>query len=114
MLKQPPWAAPWDCVQAKKYGRLLYQKNGDILKALSSALGKACQMEKHVAHLQSEYSSVITCKHITPGATNNELSEDTLVEACNILNVRINRQAKRLIETYQKYPLPVQPLTLKN
>ena len=87
----------------KKYGTLLYRKNGDILKALSKALGKAHQTQKSEAHMRKEYSNVIACTH--KSNVNNEISQQTIVQACVVLNSRINKQIKDLIDTYHKDPL---------
>ena len=91
-----------------KYGRLLYRKNGDILKAQSSALGIAHQTEKNSALIHREYNSIVKCTHTT---SSNKLSDDAKIEACTSLNLRSLKQAKKLIDTYH---CCVQPLTLRS
>ena len=82
---------------------LFYKKNGDNINALSKALDTAHQSQKSEAKLQNEYSSVEPCTHKSEGK--NELSDDTIVQACVSLNLRINKQIKCLIDTYHEGPL---------
>ena len=84
----------------KRYGTLLYSRNGDLLRALSKALGKQKQ-QRSEATIRQEYRSVVS----TAMATSHELTEDTILQVCEALNGRINKQTKRLIEAHQSYPL---------
>ena len=81
----------------------MYQKNGDTLKALSKALGRAYQAQESEAQLRNKYSSVEPCTHKSEGK--DELSDDTIMQACVSLNSRINKQIKCLIDTYHEDPL---------
>lgn len=84
----------------KRYGTLLYCRNGDLIRALSKALGKQKQ-QRSEATIRQKYRSVVS----TAMATAHELTEDTILQACEALNGRINKQTKRLIEAYQSDPL---------
>ena len=76
--------------KTKKYGTLLFRKNGDILKALSNALGKA-QKDCTAVELGS----------LGKTGKKNRFSDSCIVESCYALNERINMQIKALIQAYQ-------------
>ena len=78
---------------------MLYRKNGDILKTLSKALGKAQQSRKNESVMRKEYSSLVKSENA------EEPSDDNILQACTALNLRSNQQIKALIQTYQKHPL---------
>ena len=80
----------------RKYGTLLYKKDGDLLKALSKALGNATGIVREAAAqlgLSAEKSD------------KNTDSEDDLEKACLALNKKVHSQANLMIQTYNDDPL---------
>ena len=80
----------------RKYGTLLYKRDGDLLKALSKALGNATGIAREAAAqlgLSAEKSD------------KNTDSEDDLEKACLALNKKVHSQAKLMIQTYNDDPL---------
>ena len=87
----------------KRYGTLLYRKNGDLLKAHSKALGNAHKHCKIPAYSRQECSSVFSvdlgeCKP-------TEITQHNILQACTVLNTSINKKIKSLVKTYQNNPL---------
>ena len=87
----------------KKYGTLLYYKNGDILRALSKALGITQYTKRSVNALREDYSEVV--KSVPHPRSKDELTDKDILQACMALNSKINQQINSLIKHYQKDPL---------
>ena len=83
----------------KRYGTLLYRKNGDLLKSLSKALGSAQRPCKIATYSKHECSSVFSADSGKGKST--DITEDSILQACTALNARINQQIKGLVQTYQ-------------
>ena len=81
----------------RRYGTLLYSRNGDLLNFLSKALGSGEGLRKSEAYIRQEHSSVLK-------ADSGKLTGDTILQACLALNVRMNRQVHSIIQTYQNDP----------
>ena len=85
----------------RRYGALLYNKHGYIiLKALSKALGTTQALQKSEACSKHEYS--LALKSEDKGQT---VTEQTVLQACTVLNTNIDQQIKKSVQTYQKDPL---------
>ena len=87
----------------KRYGTLLYRKNGDLLKSLSKALGNAQRLCKIATYSKHECSSVFSADLGKGKST--DITEDSILQACTALNVRMNQQIKNLVQTYQNDPM---------
>ena len=87
----------------KRYGTLLYRKNGDLLKSLSKALGNAQRLCKIATYSKHECSSVFSADLGKGKST--DITEDSILQACTALNVRMNQQIKNLVQTYQNDPI---------
>jgi hypothetical protein len=83
----------------KQYGTLLFKRNGDILKALSKALGKAQQSKKSETTVRSVVQSMAKSEKV------DTHSDAGVIRACAALNERINSQIKELVHKYQADPL---------
>ena len=84
----------------RKYGTLLYKRDGDLLKALSKALGNATGIAREAA-AQLELSAEISTCNKKQESVNN----DDLAGVCLTLNKRVHNQAKAMIKTYSDDPL---------
>ena len=84
----------------RKYGTLLYKRDGDLLKALSKALGNATGIAREAA-AQLELSAEISTCNKKQDSVNN----DDLAGVCLTLNKRVHNQAKVMIQTYSDDPL---------
>ena len=84
----------------RKYGILLYKRDGDLLKALSKALGNATGIAREAA-AQLELSAEISTCNKKQESVNN----DDLAGVCLTLNKRVHNQAKAMIKTYSDDPL---------
>ena len=87
----------------KKYGTLLYYKNGYILRALSIALGITQYTKRSENALREDYSEVL--KSVPHPRSKEELTDKDILQACMALNSKINQQINSLIKHYQKDPL---------
>ena len=87
----------------KKYGTLLYYKNGDILRALSKALGITQYTKRSENALREDYSEVV--KSVSHPRSKEELTDKDILQACMALNSKINQQINSVIKHYQKDPL---------
>lgn len=87
----------------RKYGTLLYRRNGDILKALSKALGKAQQSQRTETAIRNDYCSLLQSKSKTEST--DRLTDASILQACTAINSKINKQIKSLVKTYQRDPL---------
>ena len=82
----------------RKYGTLLYKRDGDLLKALSKALGNATGVAREAA-AQLDLSAEISACNKKPD------SDDDLAKVCLALNKKVHNQAKSMIQTYSDDPL---------
>jgi len=87
----------------RKYGTLLYRKHGDILNALSKALGKAQQPQNNEISMRKDCR--LLAQPLVKSEANKVLSDESILQACTALNMRMNKQIRTLIQKYQKDPL---------
>ena len=65
----------------KKYGTLLYRNGGDLLKALSRALGKLQQQKKSEHNIREDYKYVVQAN-----SKPSTVCDDTIIQSCVALN----------------------------
>jgi len=78
----------------RKYGTLMYRKNGDILNALSKALGKAQQSQNNETFMRKECR--LLALPLVKSEANKVLSDESILQACTASNMRMNKQIKLL------------------
>ena len=79
----------------RRFGTVLYHKYGDILSALSKALGRTQRSE---AGIRQEYACQLE-------EANEAVTQQDIAAVCRELNIRIHTQIKKLRQTYCEYPL---------
>ena len=73
------------------------EKNGDILNALSKAVGKAQQSQNNETSMRKEYR--LLAQPLVKSEANKVLSDESILQACTALNMRMNKQIKTPIYT---------------
>jgi hypothetical protein len=85
-------------VKHKCYGTLLYNKNGDILKALSKALGELKVAKKSESNLRQEHNENLA--QTSPSAQEMEVSKEMIISVSKHLNKVIISNCKKIAEMY--------------
>jgi hypothetical protein len=83
-------------VKHKCYGAVLYRKGGDIVHALSKALGELKAKSKKEADVRKEIHSLQFNQ-----ASSEDISADYIITVCQHINKLINANIKKIIEKYQ-------------
>jgi hypothetical protein len=77
---------------------LLYNKNGDILKALSKALGELKVAKKSESNLRQEHNENLA--QTSPSAQEMEVSKEMIISVSKHLNKVIISNCKKIAEMY--------------
>ena len=81
----------------RRFGSMLMHKKCDILKALSSALARYSTKGTNNTHICTDQSTINK-------ATNDQATTDQIQSVASSLNIRLHRQAKRLIDEFSISP----------
>jgi hypothetical protein len=84
-------------VKHKCYGAILYRKGGDILHALSKALGELKGASKREVDVRKEIHQSL---HLSQ-SSNEDISDDQIIKVCMHVNKLINENIRKVVGMYQ-------------